>query len=90
MNTNWQTRAIAWQRSEENPDIPYTAEVDGQHLAIYLGDFPAEDLYTLLVENVPTTALNDWPAAWVRPKSEQPSSSGGSSGSGEYSEDLKS
>jgi hypothetical protein len=75
MNTNWPTRTIAWQRSEENPDILYTANVDGQHLAIYLGDFPAEDLYTLLVEDVPVEALNDWPAAWVRPTSEQSSSS---------------
>ena len=44
--------------------IPYEATVGRQ---LQVNDFPAEPLYTLLINNQPIGHLDDWPVAWKRP-----------------------
>jgi hypothetical protein len=41
--------------------------VDEQTWLIRLGDFPAEPLYTLLVDGAEIESFDAWPAAWTRP-----------------------
>lgn len=57
---------IAWQRTTDG-EYPYQATHDGVTLIVRVNDFPAEPLYTLLVDYRPVLDLDDWPAAWQRP-----------------------
>jgi hypothetical protein len=57
---------IVWQ-STGGGEVPYRAQVRGKTLTIRVNDFPAEPLYTLLVDGQEVEDLEDWPAAWVRP-----------------------
>ena len=59
-------RKIQWMLTG-NPQAPYTAPVDGTEWRIQVNDFPAEALYTLLIDNQPIGDLEEWPAAWQRP-----------------------
>ena len=59
-------RKIQWTLTG-NSQIPYTAPVDGIEWRIQVNDFPAEALYTLLINNQPVGDLDDWPEAWTRP-----------------------
>ena len=59
-------RKIQWA-STGNLQAPYTAPVDGAEWRIQVNDFPAEALYTLLINHQPIGHLDDWPAAWHRP-----------------------
>jgi hypothetical protein len=61
-----QTTHIAWQGTGDG-EFPYRAQVRGRTLTIRVNDFPAEPLYTLLVDGQEVEDLEDWPAAWVRP-----------------------
>jgi hypothetical protein len=63
--TNWLERSIHWQRTHD-VCVPYAAECEGHALRLRLGDFPAEDRYTLLVDGVETVSLSTWPDAWER------------------------
>ena len=60
--------AIEWRHTGDG-EFPYRAEVDGHTLVIRVNDFPAEPLYTLLVDDQEAEDLEDWPAAWRRPGS---------------------
>jgi hypothetical protein len=60
-------RAIRW-RSTGDAECPYEAEVDGQRWMVRGNDFPAERLYTLLIDGVEHEQYDSWPAAWVRPR----------------------
>lgn len=51
-----------------DPLTPYKAVVDGETWTIRINDFPAEHLYTLLVNGRETENFDDWPASWVRLK----------------------
>lgn len=57
---------IAWQHSGDG-EYPYHAEVDGRALAVRVNDFPAEPLYTLIVDGAESVDLDDWPSVWRRP-----------------------
>jgi hypothetical protein len=57
---------IVW-RGGYDAEFPYEANVDGCRLVIRINDFPAEPLYTLFVDGVAATDLEDWPKTWVRP-----------------------
>lgn len=59
-------REITW-RATKSAEVPYEAEVDGQRWAVRVNDFPAEPLYTLLVDGARVLDLEDWPRAWHRP-----------------------
>ena len=59
-------RPVRWTLTP-NALTPYQATIDQAHWQIQLNDFPAEALYTLLIDNQPAGDLEDWPAAWHRP-----------------------
>jgi hypothetical protein len=63
----WLERSIHW-RETGDPLVPYSARYDGRTLKLRLGDFPAEDLYTLLVDDVEVISFSAWPSGWVRPR----------------------
>ncbi len=59
-------RAVAWRRGGD-AEHPYVAEVDGRRWQVRVNDFPAEALYTLLVDGREAGNLEEWPEAWRRP-----------------------
>ncbi len=56
---------ISWERTGDG-EFPYRAHAGAAELLIRVNDFPAEPLYTLLVDGRPDLDLDDWPASWVR------------------------
>jgi len=60
-------REVAWRRTA-SAEHPYEADVDGQRWTVRVNDFPAEPLYTLLVDGQPVEDLDAWPGAWRRPE----------------------
>jgi hypothetical protein len=62
-------REITWHSTGDG-EIPYEAKVDGQRWTVQVNDFPAEALYTLIIDGTPVEDLEDWPSAWQRPKYE--------------------
>ena len=59
-------RSVAWRRTA-SAEQPYEAEVDGQRWTVRVNDFPAEPLYTLLIDGARVEDLDAWPIAWERP-----------------------
>jgi hypothetical protein len=57
---------IRWQHSGDG-EFPYHAEIDGRTLTVRVNDFPAEPLYTLLVDGAELVDLDAWPPVWRRP-----------------------
>lgn len=57
---------VAWTRTND-VDRPFSAIVNGETWALRLGDFPAEPLYTLLVNGAEVGSFDTWPVAWTRP-----------------------
>lgn len=66
MSTPHRTRRVTW-RATPSAEHPYEAEVDGRRWTIRVNDFPAEPMYSLLVDGEVVEDLEEWPAAWVRP-----------------------
>jgi hypothetical protein len=60
-----QARPIVWEQTGDG-EFPYRGEVDGRTFTIRVNDFPAEPLYTLLIEGQEVEDLDDWPSAWVK------------------------
>jgi hypothetical protein len=60
------TRFIAWEHTND-AGSPYRADLDGRSLALRVNDFPAEPIYTLVVDGVALVDLDDWPEGWRRP-----------------------
>ena len=48
-------------------DLPYRANDPGLDWVLKLNDFPAEPMFSLLVEGVVVGSFDDWPASWIRP-----------------------
>jgi hypothetical protein len=65
IHMSWLDRLIDWHKTRD-PEIPWVAVYDGQELALHLGDFPAEPLYTLVVDGTAELAVEDWPVTWTR------------------------
>jgi hypothetical protein len=59
-------RPIAWEHTGDG-ELPYRAAVGGAELLVRVNDFPAEPLYSLLVNGRLEGDLEDWPEPWVRP-----------------------
>lgn len=57
------TRAITWKRTAD-PEYPFTSEVTGDRFVIRVNDFPADKLYTLLVNDEETVDFDNWPEQW--------------------------
>jgi hypothetical protein len=63
---SWLERTIHWHRSA-NVYAPWAARYGHQLLSLRLGDFPAEPLYTLVVDGVDVLSLDSpWPDSWRR------------------------
>jgi hypothetical protein len=60
------TRRVTWRKGPD-PEFIYIAVVGDEHWVIRLGDFPAEPLYTLMVDGEDVLEFDDWPPAWQRP-----------------------
>lgn len=59
-------QSIVWHRTD-NGEHPYSAQLDGRTHTIRVNDFPAEPLYSLLVEHEWMADLEDWPENWIKP-----------------------
>jgi hypothetical protein len=59
-------RAVTFRRTG-SAELPYEAEVDGARWVVRVNDFPAEPLYTLLIDGRAVGDLDAWPPAWRRP-----------------------
>jgi hypothetical protein len=60
--------SVGWTQTAD-VNHPYEARVDGHDWLIRLGDFPAEPLYTLLVDGAEIGSFDTWPESWTRPTS---------------------
>ena len=58
-------RGVTWAQTGD-PRYPFAATVDGQRWTVYLGEFPEEPLYTLLVDGQPAESFDTWPTTWDR------------------------
>ena len=59
---------VTWARTADL-DRPYSATVQGRQWMLRLGDFPAEPMYTLIVDGEAIGSFDAWPDAWTRPRS---------------------
>lgn len=62
---DYAAREIPWRR-ESDPEHPFSATVDGERWSIRLNDFPAEPLYSLLIDGEAVADFDDWPEAWSK------------------------
>jgi hypothetical protein len=62
----WSEQPLVWRRTGGG-EVPYATESGGCSLRLRVNDFPAERLYTLLVDGVEAEHLDAWPQAWRRP-----------------------
>ena len=62
---SWLERPIRW-RDTGDALVPAAARYGGHALELRLGDFPAEELYTLLVDGVAVLSFSQWPTSWSR------------------------
>jgi hypothetical protein len=64
---NFMNEKVVW-RNGPNAEYPFASNKDGADLLIRLNDFPAESLYTLLVNQHEVADFEDWPDNWKREK----------------------
>lgn len=57
---------VAWEPTGDG-EHPYRARIDGRIWTVRVNDFPAEPLYTLLVDGDAQAELDEWPDAWTKP-----------------------
>ena len=57
---------IQWEAGRDG-EFPFQTTIDGRRREIRVNDFPAEPLYTLIIDDQPVLDLEDWPAVWKRP-----------------------
>lgn len=54
-------------RPTENPEHPLEAVIDGEKWVLRLGDFPAEPMWTLIIDGDEYSSFNEWPRRWIDP-----------------------
>ena len=57
--------AVVWHPTNDAL-LPFRAEVGADSWRLRLDDFPAEHLYTLLINGREVGAFDDWPKNWKR------------------------
>jgi hypothetical protein len=62
-NKDYLSEKICWEEAL-NPEFPLKATHNGKKLRLRMNDFPAEPLYTLLVNDEEILDLDDLPANW--------------------------
>jgi len=60
---NWFKEEIIWEKNSD-PEYPFVADFKGEKCVIRLNDFPAENLYTLIVDDKEIADFDDWPESW--------------------------
>ncbi|HEY0986983.1 MAG TPA: hypothetical protein VGD80_08025 [Kofleriaceae bacterium] len=65
-------RHAVWHAAPD-AEHPYETRFAGQRWQVRLNDFPAEVLYSLLIDGREVARFNDWPAAWLKPDAGPPS-----------------
>ncbi len=58
------SKSIKWNATGD-AENPYTATLEGKSVSIRLNDFPADNLYTLIVGET-EVAFDDWPSTWTK------------------------
>ena len=58
--------SIQWETGRDG-EFPYQAVIEGRRWEIRVNDFPAEPLYTLMIDGQAALDLEDWPTVWKRP-----------------------
>jgi hypothetical protein len=58
--------AIDWERTLD-AEYPYRTTISGKRCTIRVNDFPAEPIYTLVINGLDALDLEDWPAVWTKP-----------------------
>ena len=48
-------------------ELPFATRFDDRTITIRINDFPAEPLYSVLVDGEAIADLDDWPAPWTKP-----------------------
>jgi hypothetical protein len=66
---NFINEKVVW-RNGPDAEHPYESNKEGMDLLIRVNDFPAESLYTLLVNQHEVADFDDWPENWKREKEE--------------------
>lgn len=59
--------AIVWE-STSDAEFPYRAQYNGTQLVLRVNDFPAEPLFTLLVDGKEAADYEDWSPMWSEAK----------------------
>jgi hypothetical protein len=62
---------LVWEHTGDG-EVPYRATIGERVLTVRVNDFPAEPLYTLLVDGHEVEHLEDWPEAWQKPATPKP------------------
>ena len=65
LSHSWRERIIVWEATGQ-PDMPYSATSECSRLQIRLNDFPAEALYSLMIDGQEGGDFDDWPPCWKR------------------------
>ncbi len=48
-------------------EFPFAATVDGARWVLRLNNFPAEQMWTLLIDDAEVITFDDWPKSWTKP-----------------------
>lgn len=48
-------------------EFPFSTRLDDRTITIRINDFPAEPLYSILVDGEAIADLEDWPKSWSKP-----------------------
>ena len=67
---NYFEEKVIWKQGVDS-NYPYEVEFNGEKLVIRLNDFPDENLYTLIVNNVEVASFDDWPEQWTKSRSQR-------------------
>ncbi len=57
-------KPITWAASNDT-EYPYKTVFEGRAISIRLNDFPADELYTLIVDGS-EISFDDWPKVWAK------------------------
>ena len=60
-----QSLPLAWVATGDG-EFPYRTEHNARTFTIRINDFPAEPLYTLMVDGIAVEDFEDWPKAWQK------------------------
>lgn len=62
---NLMQETVVWEKSGD-PEYPFVAQLNGLKFIIRINNFPANELYTLIVNSEEVADFDDWPEAWVQ------------------------